>query len=465
MDYDADGILDFISGSYDPGDIYLIRGLGKGEFAAAESIKDKAGLALVHHPVEFAKFVALKEPEDSNSNESIQLRVASFGSWPATVDWDNDGDLDMLIGTFGGELFLRRNEGTRAKPEYAEASERVLVGEKPMKVNLHFCPSVADWNGDGKWDIVVGAADGSVGWFPNAGEPHQPKFEPYQLLVPAKSDGKFMEQTLKDGESPKPAVRTQVSVVDFDLDGRLDLLVGDYLDVKVTRELTDAESMELMALNAEIDEALAKLTAIPYPTERDEESLKKFAEAREPFSKIYQAAEKKREGFFKEDRRAGNVWLYLRAKSAAKPVGLKATESALEAAKPDSNASATDTEGSSGPVEISARLEEMTLLVELEVRDGWHVYAQSPPGKGDSAVSIRFSLPNGVELDGDLSKPVGEPKLDDPLVEIYRGKVSFRQKLKGSIPKSAKLEVIVNYQTCNEELCLPPTTFKQNVLE
>jgi len=28
VDYDDDGILDFISGSYDPGDIYLFRGLG-----------------------------------------------------------------------------------------------------------------------------------------------------------------------------------------------------------------------------------------------------------------------------------------------------------------------------------------------------------------------------------------------------------------------------------------------------
>ena len=34
MDYDNDGILDFISGSYDPGDLYLFRGEGKGKLQA-----------------------------------------------------------------------------------------------------------------------------------------------------------------------------------------------------------------------------------------------------------------------------------------------------------------------------------------------------------------------------------------------------------------------------------------------
>ena len=41
MDFDGDGILDLVSGSYDPGEFYLFRGKGKGEFHARETIKDK----------------------------------------------------------------------------------------------------------------------------------------------------------------------------------------------------------------------------------------------------------------------------------------------------------------------------------------------------------------------------------------------------------------------------------------
>ena len=55
MDYDNDGVLDMVSGSYDPGDLYLFRGLGNGEYAARETLVDEAGTPLVHHPQKFLK--------------------------------------------------------------------------------------------------------------------------------------------------------------------------------------------------------------------------------------------------------------------------------------------------------------------------------------------------------------------------------------------------------------------------
>ena len=50
MDFDNNGTLDMISGSYDPGDIYLFRGLGNGEYAKRELLKDENDIPLVHHP-------------------------------------------------------------------------------------------------------------------------------------------------------------------------------------------------------------------------------------------------------------------------------------------------------------------------------------------------------------------------------------------------------------------------------
>ena len=59
MDYDNDGTLDMISGSYDPGDLYFFRGLGDGKYAAVEQLVDQDGVALVHHPKELAQYQAL----------------------------------------------------------------------------------------------------------------------------------------------------------------------------------------------------------------------------------------------------------------------------------------------------------------------------------------------------------------------------------------------------------------------
>ena len=67
MDFDGDGIEDFISGSYDPGDLYLFRGLGKGEYAAAENLVDKAGTHLVHHPERLIEYERLSVDADADS--------------------------------------------------------------------------------------------------------------------------------------------------------------------------------------------------------------------------------------------------------------------------------------------------------------------------------------------------------------------------------------------------------------
>ena len=52
MDYDGDGITDFVSGSYDPGDVYLFRGLGEGEYAAVELLKDRGILLSTDGPLD-----------------------------------------------------------------------------------------------------------------------------------------------------------------------------------------------------------------------------------------------------------------------------------------------------------------------------------------------------------------------------------------------------------------------------
>src|SRR4051812_47761784 len=163
-----------------------------------------------------------------------------------TADWDDDGDLDILVGTFDGMIFLRRNAGSRKKPAYVTGNEWVKVGAKPLRVpgGEHANPVIADWDGDGLWDIVTGAADGGVYWYRNAGRRGRPEFEVPVTLV-AKHEGMGYSELFEPGKDPKPGIRSQIAVTDYDGDGKLDVLLGDfgtYLHVRadLTSEQTRA---------------------------------------------------------------------------------------------------------------------------------------------------------------------------------------------------------------------------------
>jgi hypothetical protein len=234
VDFDADGIHDMISGSYDPGEIYLFRGEGKGKLKARETIMDRSG-----KPV-------LRKPDQ-------EISVESFGSWPAMVDWDGDGDLDLLFGGYDGTLNLRVNEGTRRAPAFATKTTVLTAGGKPVQIPEGHCtPVIADWDGDGTWDIVSGAATGAVYWFRNTGKPGHPEFAAAaELLAPHQGIG--YSEFLDTDEEPKPGIRSQIDVADFNRDGKLDLLVGDFCTyISPREELSTNERRELAALRTQL---------------------------------------------------------------------------------------------------------------------------------------------------------------------------------------------------------------------
>jgi hypothetical protein len=146
-----------------------------------------------------------------------------LGVGAAAVDWDGDGDLDLVLGSNSGGLYLRINEGTPTKHAFASESVQLTCDSGPLKnTGGHAIPTIADWDGDGLFDILTGGANGGVVWMRNVGKKGAPAFERAETIVAPRG-------TPSTNDGPTwPADRTQVHVADYDGDGLLDLLVGDY---------------------------------------------------------------------------------------------------------------------------------------------------------------------------------------------------------------------------------------------
>lgn len=209
--------------------------------------------------------------------------VESFGSWLDLVDWDDDGDLDVVGGGFGGELFVFVNEGTRMTPSYLPIPARLKLSDgSPARVpGDHGAVVVSDWDGDGLFDLVCGSASGAVVWFRNVGRRGRPQLLPPETLVPA-SEGSGYSVWLEPGAAPRPGIRAQLDVVDWNGDGKPDLLVGDFsTNISPRSDLTaeqkraaaslrlqhDSAAAEVLRLRKGIDAAIAAYMATMKPAE------------------------------------------------------------------------------------------------------------------------------------------------------------------------------------------------------
>ncbi len=129
-----------------------------------------------------------------------------------------DSRKDLLVGTSDGTVRLYLNTNTDAAPAF-DAGTLLQVGEPGSKVVLDVgsraTPTVADWNNDGKRDLVVGALDGRLRVYINAGTDSSWDFRTTQFVQDNGAD------------LVVPAQRSSPHVVDLDDDGKKDILSGD----------------------------------------------------------------------------------------------------------------------------------------------------------------------------------------------------------------------------------------------
>ncbi len=129
------------------------------------------------------------------------------------VDWNGDGVYDLLLGDRDGFVTVYLNQGTSDSPKYA-AGTRLKADGKEIKVRSPSAPCLADWDGDGKRDLLVGNGGGYLHLFLNQGSNGDPRFVTSGMILAA---GKNLDV----GGKASPCV------VDWNEDGKIDLLMGN----------------------------------------------------------------------------------------------------------------------------------------------------------------------------------------------------------------------------------------------
>ena len=219
VDWDIDGDPDLIVGDED-GRVAFVENLGP----ASDGTPAFAQPRYFRQQAEYVKFGALVTPQG--------------------VDWDGDGDEDIVAGNTAGYIGFIENLG--GSPPRLAAPRRLQAGGKPIRIQAgpngsiqgpceakwgYSTVSVADWDGDGRADLVANSIWGRIVWHRNVGSAEAPRLD---RARPVRVDWQ--------GSPRKPAWnwwlpgptemvsqwRTRPVAVDWNRDGLTDLVMLDH---------------------------------------------------------------------------------------------------------------------------------------------------------------------------------------------------------------------------------------------
>lgn len=127
-DWNLDGVLDLVVGNAQ-GEVYVLTG----------TVQDRT--------------TSFAQPEKILDTD---LKWAA----PFVYDWDNDRQLDILLGSYKGQVAIYLNQsGTLHYDQVIQGHNYTMHGNKNIDIGWSSVPYIVDWNGDGAADLVIGGLE------------------------------------------------------------------------------------------------------------------------------------------------------------------------------------------------------------------------------------------------------------------------------------------------------------------
>jgi hypothetical protein len=310
VDFSGDGRVDMVMGTFE-GVPFLVPGTADG-FGPFERIQDARGRDVV-----LAQFWnnATETWDEADRSPAGARNPKDHGISAVAFDWDADGDLDLLLGAKEGRLYLRSNEGKPGAAAFAGENQRIAGIEVPGGLTT---PRLVDWDADGHVDLVCGSFNGGVYLVRNAGAAGAPRFaEPVELIAPGSSSASWRD-ALPEGPR-RPMAGAYPEAVDYDGDGDLDLLVGGEASWKRKgRALDDAERARVDELKHRLRSLERKLYELYDYEPDDAPSAVRHAKVLAGMDRYIAATAEQLDELEPQEQSRYYVWLYRRVGAPAR---------------------------------------------------------------------------------------------------------------------------------------------------